>query len=342
MHTSTVRIWSVLAAVLALSGGAAAPPPPRVTVIADSVGGVLYWDQTAFDALSPRLDLHIEQRTCRKLVDPGCGGAAPESALATIERLGPELGPIVVVNVGYNDPSDGYAQKLDEVMSALVAAGVQHVIWVTLEEREGVWTQINAQIRAAPARWPQLTVADWAPVSAGQDWFVDNAHLNSIGALAYAQFLRPFILDACGAACAPPFAFCGLARTVNGFDPVSAAVIACGAALPTVAAVERGDRGDWACSRAVNATYELECRNGEAVIQVLERSPVRAVRRPSGVVRLANWLFLLRGRSLLAREDGTTRWLTIDHTPFCVPDAPREVLVALRLKPLTRHGGCFA
>lgn len=90
-------------------------------------------------------------------VDPGCGATAPESAVATIERLGSALGPIVVWNVGYNDPSDGYAEKLDQVMTALLAAGVQHVIWVTLEEREGVWTQI----RAAPARWPQLTVADW-------------------------------------------------------------------------------------------------------------------------------------------------------------------------------------
>lgn len=46
-------------------------------------------------------------------VDPGCGATAPESALATIERLGSALGPIVVWNVGYNAPSDGYAQKLD-------------------------------------------------------------------------------------------------------------------------------------------------------------------------------------------------------------------------------------
>lgn len=108
-----------------------------------------------------------------------------------------------------------------------------------------------------------------------------------------------------------------------------------------VAAIERGEPGDWVCSRAVNATYELECRNGEAVIRVLERSPVPAVRRRSGV-RLANWLFLIHGRSLQAPEDGTARWLTLAHPPYCVPAAPREVLLALRLTPLTPHGGCFA
>jgi hypothetical protein len=324
--------------------GSTAPAPTRVTVIADSVGGALDWDQPAREVLAQRLDLRIEERTCRRIIEPGCssyGYDAPESALATVERLGPELGPIVVMNVGYNDPSPGYADALDQVMTALVAAGVQHVIWVTLEETQGVWVQINEQIRAAPARWPQLTVADWAPVAAGQDWFVDIAHMNSIGALAYAKFLRPFVLDACGHACDAPFSFCGLARTANGFDPVRAAAVPCGLALPDVVAIERGDRGDWACSRAVNAAYELECRNGEDVIQVLERSPVPAVRRRSGVVRLANWLFLLRGRRLLAREDGTTGWVTIGHAPFCVPTAPREVLVALKLRALTPHGGCF-
>jgi hypothetical protein len=169
----------VLAAVLALTGNAAAAPP-RATVLADSVGGVLFWDAGAREKLGRRLDLRVEQLTCRKLVEPGCpayGNDAPESALATVQRLGPELGRIVIVNVGYNDPADGYAQDLDQVMRALLAADVEHVIWVTLSEREGVWAQINDQIRAAPARWPQLTVADWAHVPAAEDWFFDDAHL---------------------------------------------------------------------------------------------------------------------------------------------------------------------
>src|SRR4029077_19987923 len=131
----------LLAALLALAPNTAAAAP-RVTVIADSVGGVLASDAAARAQLGQRIDLRIEQATCRKLVEPGCQNA-PESALATVQRLGSSLGRIVVVNVGYNDPSDGYAQKLDEVMTALVAAGVQHVIWVTFVETEGVWAQSN-------------------------------------------------------------------------------------------------------------------------------------------------------------------------------------------------------
>jgi hypothetical protein len=333
-----VVTWALLAAAVALSGGS---PLPRVTLLADSVGGALYWEAGSRAELGRRIDLRVEQQTCRRLVVPGCsayGIDGPESALAAVQRLGPELGRIVVVNVGYNDPSDGYAHGLDQVMSALVAAGVEHVIWVTFVEHEGVWAQSNEQIRAAPARWPELTVADWAPVAAGQDWFVDDAHLNWLGAHAYAHFLRPFVLAACGQACDPELTFCGLARTVNGFEPVRAGEVACGSALAIVTAAERGEPGDWTCA-AANLDYTLDCRSGESVIQVLERSPVPAVRR-SGGVRLANWLFRLRGTTLQARADGSS-WMTIGRAPFCVPVAPREVLVALKLRPQTANRGCF-
>jgi hypothetical protein len=337
---------SMLAATLIVgtAAGADAPPAPRVTVITDSVGGVLFWATKPREDLGARLDLQLETKTCRKLVDPGCsayGDEAPESALATIERLGPALGRVVVIDVGYNDRSDLYAHGLDEVMTALVAAGVQHVVWVTLEETEGVWQQINAVIRAAPARWPQLTVADWAPVAAGQPWFVDDAHMNYAGAVAFGAFLRPFVLDACGAPCAPPPpAFCGLARTVNGFDAVAASLVTCGSALATIVHIERGDHGAWDCSRAVGGTVELECRQGEEQLQVLERSP-RAATRRNGIVTLVNWMFRLRGARLEGRS-GLGPWhLLAAKAPYCEPAVPREVLVALRLRPVTPHGGCF-
>ena len=79
-----------------------------MTVITDSVGGVLSWATQPREDLGARLDLQLLSETCRKLVDPGCtfNNDAPESALATIERLGPALGPVVVIDVGYNDCSD--------------------------------------------------------------------------------------------------------------------------------------------------------------------------------------------------------------------------------------------
>lgn len=173
----------------------------------DSVGGVLYWATKARDELAQGLDLRLETKACRRLVIIGCPayGERPPSALETIKALGTDVGPLVVIDVGYNDRPDDYAAALDTVMQALVDAGVQHVIWVTLEETEEPWVESNAVIHAAPARWPQLVVADWAPVAAANpSWFVDPAHMNYDGAYGFARFLRPIVLGVCGPPCQPP------------------------------------------------------------------------------------------------------------------------------------------
>jgi hypothetical protein len=223
-HPSYVRLWGLvgLAALLLVASGMSTrparavlppidggpPPPPRVTLVSDSVGGVLLWNADARAYLAQGLDLRIEAKACRKLIAPGCyayGGNAP-SALETIQTLGTELGPLVVIDVGYSDRPDEYAAGFDMVMQALIDAHVQQVIWVTLEETEDPWVANNAIIRAAPKRWPQLVVADWAPVAAAHwpSWFGDPAHMNAEGAVGFAHFLRPIVvtvLDNCGPAC---------------------------------------------------------------------------------------------------------------------------------------------
>jgi hypothetical protein len=345
----------LLTAIALASAGAAQAAPPRVTFIADSVADVLLYNPGPFHTLADGLDLQILAQPCRKLVDPGCqaeNSDHPPSALATIQQVGAGLGPEVVLEVGYNDFYDSFAAGLDPVMNALVAAGVQHVVWVTLVENQGNWAQMNELIKALPARWPQVTVADWAPVAAGQpSWFVDAAHMNYQGAVAFADFLHPYLIKACGAPCAapppppspPPVPqFCGLARTVNGFDPVRVVKgISCPRARAAVVGIEHGRPGPWACSRAVHADYELDCRTSGAELQTLERSPVAAVRH-GAVVTLANWSFRLERAALQGRTQAG-RWQTlIAKAPYCIPAAPREALVALRLRPKTPNGGCFA
>jgi hypothetical protein len=233
-------------AVLAIaSGGAAASANPadkvpenRVTVITDSVGGVLFWATDARTKLARGLDLDLETKTCRKLVDPGCPAyddPAPPSVLDTIVSRGAQLGRTVVIDVGYNDQADAYAEHLDEVMRALVAAGARQVVWVTLEEAQESWALINARIRAAPQRWPQLVVADWAQAAVDKPWFVDGVHMTYEGGLAFAEFLRPFVLQACARPCAPPppLEITSL-RLPEGHEgrPYAAALSARGGALP--------------------------------------------------------------------------------------------------------------
>ena len=92
---------------------------------------------------------------------------------------------------------------MDEVVRALVAKGVAHVIWVTLREEQDQWTVANEAIRAEAAVWPQVTVADWDTASRDKAWFSeDGVHLNSAGVLGLAGLLRPYVMSACGGPCA--------------------------------------------------------------------------------------------------------------------------------------------
>lgn len=213
---SGVRRASVVAAgVAALSLGAGSDnafatdavvgAPPRVTMITDSIGDALYSSSHERDTLAQGLDFRLEAQACRKLATGGCYDGTPPSVLETVQQLGPELGQVVVVEVGYNDYAEEYGTGLDAVLAALTAVGVEKVVWVTLRESQSTWAEINGQIRAAATRWPQLTIADWAPMAAANPaWFSDNAHLNGAGAAGFADFLRPVILKACGGPCVPP------------------------------------------------------------------------------------------------------------------------------------------
>ena len=104
-------------------------------------------------------------RVPRRLVAASCAfqGEAPPTALQVVDTEGRALGPVVVINVGYNDWAAVY--DVDRVVRALRSAGVRHVIWVTLREagtNASIYAQSNARIRSADKRWATtLSVADW-------------------------------------------------------------------------------------------------------------------------------------------------------------------------------------
>jgi hypothetical protein len=173
--------------------------PARVTVIGDSVASVLRSNTDAERQLARGLDLQLDLRVCRKLVEPSCwyeGDQAP-TALQAIQAAGHALGRVVVVDVGYNDIASEYRGELDQVMQALVDAGVSRVVWVTLHVDRENYSLINGVIENAPTRWPQLRVADWNAFSAGKPWFgYDAVHLNDSGAVGLAKLLRMQVLAA--------------------------------------------------------------------------------------------------------------------------------------------------
>jgi hypothetical protein len=199
----TCGVASVLASTPA--AGSSSGAGPRVTLFGDSVADALEYVPEAREFLGEGIDLRLELAPCRKLVPIGCAyrGTRAPSVLDIVKASSlAQLGSIVIVAVGYNDPANNYETDMAQVAIALVDKGVGHIIWVTVREQNEDYRSINATIRAQAPRWPQLRVADWEAASRGQDWFnTDGLHLNAGGALGFATLLRPYGLAACGSGC---------------------------------------------------------------------------------------------------------------------------------------------
>jgi hypothetical protein len=193
------------AAVQGAPASSAAPRGLRVTMVGDSVAASLSYVSSARTLLDRGITVRYDLRVCRRLVAPSCPymGVAPTTALTAVESYGRSLGDVLIVDVGYNDSSQGYGQGIDRIMRAALAQGATGVVWVNLRETgqyASVYRSTNAAISAATARWPQLVVANWNGYSAGRPWFAaDGLHLSVTGATNLASFLRPFVARAAAA-----------------------------------------------------------------------------------------------------------------------------------------------
>lgn len=203
-----VALLSSLVSLTATASGAdrAARSGPRVTIFGDSVAESLAYVPDARKLLGEGLDVQLQMASCRRLASPSCWyqGERPPTVLDIVQSSTlAQLGKIVVVDVGYNEPAVNYEANMSVVATALANRGVEHVIWVTMREETDDYRQINRTIRAHAPRWPQIQVADWEGASRGKEWFnPDGLHLNAAGALGLATLLRPYLLAACGSACA--------------------------------------------------------------------------------------------------------------------------------------------
>ena len=195
----TIAVAGVIALACAPAAFAQNVSKTRVTVIGDSIAASFDYVPAARRYLGKGLDLRSDAVVCRRLVATSCPfqGSTPSTALQVVRSKRSALGPVVVVNVGYNDWPAVY--DVDRLMQALTRAGVRSVIWVTLREATsyaGVYAQLNARIRKAASRWKgRLVVADWNAYSRGEAWFrEDGLHLTTSGALGLARLLRPLVL----------------------------------------------------------------------------------------------------------------------------------------------------
>jgi hypothetical protein len=101
-----------------------------------------------------------------------------------------EIGAVVVIMLGNNyiAAEGSYASQMDEAMRVLT--GVRRVVWLTVAEKWASRVTINNAIRAAPQRWPQIVVADWARlVAAHPEYASDQLHLTWAGREAIASLI---------------------------------------------------------------------------------------------------------------------------------------------------------
>lgn len=277
---SALVLVALLSSLVALSASASgadlvARTGPRVTIFGDSVAESLAYVPDARELLGDGLDLQLQMASCRRLASPSCWymGERPPTVLDIVQSSTPaELGKIVVIDVGYNEPAVNYEANMSVVATALASHGVEHVIWVTMREETDDYRQINRTIRAHAPRWPQIQIADWEGASRGKDWFnPDGLHLNAAGALGLATLLRPYVLAACGSTCAregPPAAEAPRnirAPSLRG-APVVGRVLTC-------------RPGSWAGTRPIVFSYRWR-RNGRVIAGALGRE--RRLSAPDG------------------------------------------------------------
>jgi hypothetical protein len=204
-----VRIALVLLAIASLFGASATAAstsagkaPLRVTFVGDSVAASISYVATAQKQLKRGLDVRLDVKVCRRLVQPSCSyqGTTPTTALQAVQSYGRSLGKVLVVKVGYNESPQGYGQGVDRVMRAALSQGAVGVVWVTLKETSSTYHWTNVAIKRAAKRWRQLYVADWNAYSAGKPWFgSDGLHMSATGATELARFLRPYVFRAAAA-----------------------------------------------------------------------------------------------------------------------------------------------
>jgi hypothetical protein len=185
-----------LATVASVSAGAGAQSdvPPRVTLIGDSVATPISWYAEARRSLGESVDLRLEVGVCMRLTGRSCPferRRAP-TLVERVEALGSRLGPTVVVVAGYNEFERSFAASVASSVDALLRAGVRHIIWATLRAVRHPYLTMNAELWAAAAVHPELSIADWnAYARSHPEWFQnDGIHLTRLGGVALAGLLR--------------------------------------------------------------------------------------------------------------------------------------------------------
>ncbi|MDX6475240.1 MAG: hypothetical protein QOH95_751, partial [Gaiellaceae bacterium] len=198
-------VCAALIATLAglATGTAARGEPPQVTVIGDSVLTAVIWNDKPLATIQQGLDMRLDIGVCRRLAGVSCpyeGGNVP-TLLDVVHGLGPNLGKVVLVEMGYNDDAATFAQNVEASIAALLRGGAQRILWANLRGFSQHWIDMNDVLDEAAHRHPELTIVDWDSYSSNRwSWFQgDGIHLVYEGAMAMATLFNSAIRQALAA-----------------------------------------------------------------------------------------------------------------------------------------------
>jgi hypothetical protein len=106
---------------------------PRISIIGDSTIAALRWTGR-FEPLK-RFNYVYDAESCRRTAIASCRGRegyAPANVISTMRRLSGQLGEVLVLMTGYDDPGYGFASAVDAVMAEAASQGIPHVMWLTM------------------------------------------------------------------------------------------------------------------------------------------------------------------------------------------------------------------
>ncbi|MBA3289127.1 MAG: peptidoglycan-binding protein [Acidimicrobiia bacterium] len=179
---------------------------PHIGLIGDSTLTGVRW-YADYGALE-QFNFVLSAESCRRTIEQSCisrEGYRSANVITAMRTLDGELGEVLVVMSGYNDPVWTIDEAIAGVVDEARAQGVGHVVWLSLRTNDDVdysdpqkqssintFRQYNEQLfAAAEASDGYLQVADWATYSNGASgWFeADGVHLTARGVDAVTTFI---------------------------------------------------------------------------------------------------------------------------------------------------------
>jgi peptidoglycan hydrolase-like protein with peptidoglycan-binding domain len=183
---------------------------PEISLIGDSTLAGVRWYADYGELRA--YDFVLSAESCRRTIEPSCvsrEGFRSDNVLTAMRTLDGELGEVLVVMSGYNDPASTIGDAIAAVVEEAESQGVDRVVWLTLrtssdvdysdpQEQSSINTfrDYNEQlVDAAAASDGYLQVADWATYSNGASaWFeTDGVHLTPAGVDAITGFIASIV-----------------------------------------------------------------------------------------------------------------------------------------------------